>query len=433
MRVIYHIVIVLYWLSARFLALFSRKAADFVSGRRNLLEKIRHGISSGNPIVWFHCASVGEFEQARPLIEMIRKRAPEYRILLTFFSPSGYELRKNYDKADWVFYMPVDTPGNAAAFLDAVRPVKAIFIKYEFWYGYLKELEKRGTDTYIVSAIFRPSQYFFRWYGFFSKAILRSYRHIFVQDKGSETLLRKIGAERITVCGDTRFDRVYEIVKAPKDLPVVRCFRGRALSLVAGSTWPPDTDIIVASVRDAVADGLIRFSSSEGGFKMVIAPHEIKPGAIAALISGLESSGISCARYSSFAGFDGSDAEAARRLEESGVLIIDNVGILSSVYAHADMAYIGGGFGVGIHNILEAAAYSIPVIFGPNYRKFREAVTMAGDGSAFPVRNRKEFDSIFLKLCGNESFRLSCGEKASVYVKSNLGATATVFENIFRN
>ena len=424
LRLIYYLGIYIYWFAACIISPFSKKASLFVSGRKGLMRRIRDEYAGGDRTIWFHCASVGEFEQARPLIEMFRKKSPEHRILLTFFSPSGYELRKNYPFADKVYYLPMDTLGKAEAFIEAVKPEKAIFIKYEFWYNYLRTLSRKGVDTYIVSAIFRPDQHFFKWYGSFFRKMLYLYKRLFVQDEASAVLLRNIGVTSVTVCGDTRFDRVHEITSSPADLPVVSDFKGDSVCMVAGSTWPPDEEIICASAGRLCAE-----NEKEIPFKLVIAPHEVEKSNVERLVRLSVSAGMRTVKYSDFADAVG-NADAERELSEAHVLVIDNVGMLSSIYRYADFAYIGGGFGVGIHNILEAATYSIPVVFGPNYRKFREACSMIGNGSAFSVGDARSFDEIFLKLYKDPSFRLDCGKTAADYVNSNLGATEVIFDAI---
>ena len=386
------------------------------------MKSIRERVSSDAPVIWVHCSSVGEFEQARPVIEWYRREKPQYKILLTFFSPSGYELRKNYNLADWVFYLPVDTTRNAKEFLDIVKPVKAIFIKYEFWYNYLTELSKRGIDTYIVAAIFRPTQAFFKPYGGFFRKMLKCFTKIFVQDQPSAALLAGIGfCDNVIICGDTRFDRVNEITANSGNFPIIEAFVQDSATLVAGSSWAPDEEIIAKVVKN--------FPRT----KVVVAPHEIGKERIAQVESIF--AGYKILRYSELQKFAGGESAALpdsllASLKEANVLIIDSLGILSSVYKYGKFAYIGGGFGVGIHNILEAATYGCPVIFGPNYRKFKEAHDLLALGGATSVKNMQEFYSLFNTLVNIPDVTKQKGKACREYVESNLGATLKVVSHI---
>lgn len=389
--------------------LFNHKAKLFSQGRKGLLEKIRSQIDHTHPIVWFHCSSVGEFEQARPLIEWYKENRKEYRILLTFFSPSGYEMRKNYPLADWIFYLPVDTASNARRFLDAVKPEKAVFIKYEFWYNYLNQLKKMGVKTYIVSAIFREDQVFFKSWGGLFRKMLASFTALFVQDELSGRLLEGIGIkENVTICGDTRFDRVNQITASSREFPVISKFSKDSFTVLAGSTWPPCEEILAATVKN--------FSK----VKLVIAPHEIHKEHIAKILETFK--GYKLLKFSDVK--DDSDP----RLESSNVLLIDCMGILSSIYRYGDFAYIGGGFGVGIHNILEAATYGIPVAFGPKYQKFKEARDLVALQGATPVRGQEEFYALLDKMVKNRPVREERGRICLDYVKKNLGATEKIIK-----
>lgn len=397
---------------------FNAKAKKFYSGRKGLLSDITGGVKSDSPVIWIHCSSVGEFEQARPIIEWYRGNRKEYKILVTFFSSSGYELRKNYDKADWVYYLPVDTSGNVCKFLDAVKPAKAIFIKYEFWYNYLTELKRRGIETYLVSAIFRYDHVFFKWYGGFYRKMLGCFTALFVQDEQSARLLDSIGFhENVHVTGDTRFDRVYAITQKSRHFPIIEQFTAKSQVLVAGSTWEPDEKL------------LARVLKNFGRIKMVIAPHEITESRIAEVERCFQE--YRCVRFSWF------DEKISRTLEEvqdkiesSNVLIIDYLGILSSLYRYGQMAYIGGGFGAGIHNILEAATYSVPVMFGPNHRKFKEAVDLVKLGGAQTFLAENGLYSIIDDYIKRpESLKVN-GEICGDYVKSHLGATDKVVRAI---
>ena len=407
LSVLYNIAIWCYGVLIGVVGLFNNKAKLFSQGRKGLLKKIAAEVDHSAPIVWFHCSSVGEFEQARPLIEWYKENATNYKILLTFFSPSGYEMRKNYPLADWIYYLPVDTASNARKFLDAVKPEKTVFIKYEFWYNYLNELRKRGIKTYIVSAIFREEQVFFKpWGGLFRK-MLSSFTALFVQDELSGKLLESIGIkDNVIICGDTRFDRVNQITASSKEFPAISKFSKDSFTILAGSTWPPCEEILAATVKN--------FSK----VKLVIAPHEIHKEHIAKILETFK--GYKLVKFSDIK--DDSDP----RLESSNVLLIDCMGILSSIYRYGDFAYIGGGFGVGIHNILEAATYGIPVAFGPKYQKFKEARDLVALQGATPVRSQEEFYALLDKLVKNKPVREERGKVCLDYVKTNLGATEKI-------
>ena len=418
-----------YSLATKIAAPFNDKAKLFCKGRKGLLARIVQTVKSDAPIVWFHASSVGEFEQARPIIEWYKANAPQYKILLTFFSPSGYELRKNYDLADWVFYLPIDTASNARRFVEAVKPKKAIFIKYEFWYNYLTALKRFGTEVYIVSAIFRSNQPFFKWYGSLFRKMLGTYEHLFVQDENSAALLAGVGVkENVTISGDTRFDRVYKITQSSKNLPLVDAFvkvpqSANNLILVAGSSWPPDEALIARILEN--------FSK----IRLVVAPHEIGKDHIAAIERTF--SIYNPVRYTQLNerfvnSAEGSEEREAicKQLSGSRVLVIDCIGILSSVYKYGHVAYIGGGFGVGIHNILEAATYGMPIIFGPNYKKFKEAKDLISLGGATSIENCSDLYDITNKFVNNRSVITEKGAICKKYVMSNIGATQKVVSTI---
>lgn len=391
----------------RIAALRDEKVKKLRDGQRDSLEYLRAKLVAGEKYIWFHAASSGEFEQGRPMIEMIKRNYPDSRILLTFFSPSGYEVKKNFPLVDAVCYLPLDTPGNAARFLDIVNPSVAIFIKYEFWGNFLQQLRRRGVPTYIISAIFRPSQAFFKPWGGMMQSMLKCYTRIYVQDERSKALLAGIGIDNVTVAGDTRFDRVTDIMKGCKEIPEIKMMKERGgVMMVAGSTWEPDEA------------NIIPYFNSHPGLKLIIAPHEVKPERIAAIESAITRKVY---RLSSLT------------VEEAAVadcVIVDCYGKLSSIYTYGDIGYIGGGFGVGIHNINEAAVYGMPVIFGPNYRKFKEAIEMIAVGGAFTYRTGEEFDAIMGKLLSDPAFLESSGRKAADYVKHNLGATACIYADL---
>lgn len=385
------------------------KVKKLHAGQRDAFAYLRSKLEPGRRYVWFHAASSGEFEQGRPLIELIKRNHPECGILLTFFSPSGYEVKKNFPLVDAVCYLPLDTRRNAREFLDIVEPSMAVFIKYEFWGNYLQELKRRGVATYIISAIFRPRQIFFRPWGGMFRSMLRCFTGIYVQDERSRELLASIGVENVTVAGDTRFDRVTDIMKGCTEIPEVKAMVDSGGEImVAGSTWPPDEQIIIP------------YFNAHPEMKLIVAPHEVTPERIAGIERMVKRP---CCRLST-ATVD----EAAK----SDCLIVDCYGKLSSIYTYGDFAYIGGGFGVGIHNINEAAVYGMPVVFGPNYKKFREAVEMTAAGGAFPVKTESEFRAIMDRLLGDKAFMKEAGSKAARYVQQNLGASERIYADLER-
>lgn len=424
MKLLYSIFNRCYYLLAGFAGIFKPKAKAFYKGRKGLIKKIRAEVERSNPIIWFHCSSVGEFEQARPVMEWYGKNRPQYKILLTFFSPSGYQLRKNYGGAAWVYYLPIDTRAHARAFLDAISPEKAVFVKYEFWYNYLTELKKRGIKSYLISAIFRPSQPFFKFYGGFFRKMLRCFTMIFVQDKPSAELLSSIGMNNnVKICGDTRFDRVLEMKEKVKYFPIIEKFTSDNLTLVAGSTWKPDEEIIAKALKN--------FKK----IKLVIVPHETEESRIAGLEE--EFGEYNTLRFSWFDKkyTEGRESampefslleEVREKIERCNVLIIDCVGILSSIYRYGDLAYIGGGFGAGIHNVLEAAAYSIPVIFGPNHKKFKEACDLLKAGGARNITDSLSLCSVMDNYVKHPESLKNNGEICFNYVKENRGATLKI-------
>lgn len=410
MTLLYNFAMLIYqsfiWLASKF---NNKKASLFLSGRKNVFALLEQKRLPGERYVWFHAASLGEFEQGRPIIENLKQTHPEYKIILTFFSPSGYEVRKNYNGADIICYLPMDMSWNVKRFLDIVQPDCAIFIKYEFWMNYLLELKKRQIKTYIVSAIFRESQMFFRWYGGYYRSILNSFTHLFVQNNQSVRLLHSIGLDNVTKVGDTRFDRVADIASNAKDLPVVQLFKRDKKVLVAGSSWPNDEEI------------LLSYFNQNNDVKLIIAPHEIHEEHLQSIISKLQRPYV---RYTQATTENVSDADC---------LIIDCFGLLSSVYRYGEVAYIGGGFGVGIHNILEAAVYGIPVIFGPNYKKFQEAVDLIELGGAFSISDYTGFSRLMSDLLvDNSSLYASSAAISNDYSQRNRGATIKVLDIILK-
>ncbi|MBS2100793.1 3-deoxy-D-manno-octulosonic acid transferase [Carboxylicivirga linearis] len=407
MTLIYNIGIALYSFLIGLVSPFNQKAKLLKNGRKESL-KLLKSISLQGPVVWIHAASLGEFEQGRPIIEALKKDYPQYKVVLTFFSPSGYEVRKNYDLADYVFYLPADTKRNAKKLIDAINSEKVFFIKYEFWYHYLNALKRKNIPVYGVSMIFREKQSFFQWYGGWFKKMLNCFAKFYVQDETSGQLLSGIGVENYSVAGDTRFDRVRDIAKASAEIDLVDRFVGDCNKvIVAGSTWAPDEDI------------LLEYLEKEGqDVKLVIAPHEIHESHIKQIESKLS---VPYFRYT----------KQVENITDCRVLIIDTIGMLSSIYKYGQVAYIGGGFGVGIHNTLEAATYSMPVFFGPNYKKFREARDLIEVGGGFSIQNGSEFQIGMGQLWADEEYLKDASLKAGQYVNKMCGATRKIMDEVF--
>lgn len=447
----YNIAIYIYLIGVAIGSLFNKKIKKMWRGEREAVDLLKEKVDPTAKYVWFHAASLGEFEQGRPLIEQLRATHPEYKFLLTFFSPSGYEVRKNYEGADIVCYLPLDTIRNARRFLRAVHPVMAFFIKYEFWYNYLHILRHRGVPVYSVSSIFRPGQVFFKWYGRNYAKVLHCITHFFVQNEVSLQLLKGIGIDEATVVGDTRFDRVLQIKEQAKKLPIVEAFKGingkgdackedlsedackGALSedackedlsengckddlsengckgckvFVAGSSWQPDEDIF------------IRFFNAHPDWKLIIAPHVIGEDHLAYILDKLQMKAV---RYT-----QATEQSAA----EARCLIIDCFGLLSTIYRYGEIAYVGGGFGVGIHNVPEAAVWGVPVLFGPNNKRFQEAQDLLACKGSFEVTDYDSFNTIISRLISDDKFRHQCGEASANYVKSRSGATDIIMKSV---
>ena len=456
----YNIAIYIYLIGVAIGSLFNKKIKKMWRGEREAVDLLKEKVDPTAKYVWFHAASLGEFEQGRPLIEQLRATHPEYKILLTFFSPSGYEVRKNYEGADIVCYLPLDTIRNARRFLRAVHPVMAFFIKYEFWYNYLHILKHRGVPVYSVSSIFRPGQVFFKWYGRNYAKVLHCITHFFVQNEVSLQLLKGIGIDEATVVGDTRFDRVLQIKEQSKELPIVEAFKGingkgnackeelsedackeelsedackeklsedackKELSedackeelsengckgckvFVAGSSWQPDEDIF------------IRFFNDHPDWKLIIAPHVIGEDHLAYILDKLQMKAV---RYT-----QATEQSAA----EARCLIIDCFGLLSTIYRYGEIAYVGGGFGVGIHNVPEAAVWGVPVLFGPNNKRFQEAQDLLACKGSFEVTDYESFNTIISRLISDDQFRHQCGEASANYVKSRSGATDIIMKSV---
>ena len=399
----YNIVIFLYLCGVAILSLFNEKVRKMWRGERQAIRTIKEKIDPNAQYVWFHAASLGEFEQGRPLMEQLRREHPEYKILLTFFSPSGYEVRKNYEGADIICYLPLDTILNARRFLRTIRPVMAFFIKYEFWYNYLHILRHRGVPVYSVSSIFRPGQVFFRWYGKQYSRVLKCFTHFFVQNEVSRELLSTIGIDNVTVVGDTRFDRVLQIKEAAKQLPVVEQFKGNSKCFIAGSSWQPDEEIFIPWLNE------------HKDWKVVIAPHVIGEDHLQQIEKMLE--GRKVVRYTE---------ATEENVKGAEVLIVNCFGLLSSIYHYADVTYVGGGFGVGIHNTLEAAVWDVPVFFGPNNQRFQEAQGLKNCGGGLEIANANDFLRYMKGFEEHPELMKELGEKAGQYVASLAGATQKV-------
>ncbi len=405
----YTIILYLYAIGALVASIFNKKIRKIVAGIPQTFSILRANIKPTDRVVWFHAASLGEFEQGRPLMERLRKAHPEYKILLTFFSPSGYEVRKNYEGADVICYMPFDTPGNVKSFLRLAHPEMALFIKYEFWLNYLTSMKRQGVKAYSISSIFRPQQYFFRWWG--TTKALRCFDHLFVQNESSKKLLNEHGIENVTVVGDTRFDRVLDIRRQAADLPLVELFKDGKKTFVAGSSWQPDEQIYIP------------YFAQHKDWKLIIAPHVIGEAHLKELDTLLD--GRKVVRYTEM------EQLAPQQIAEAEVLIVDCFGKLSSIYRYGEVALVGGGFGVGIHNVPEAAVYGIPVVFGPNNRKFREAQQLKECGGSFEFADAESFAALLDRFIAEPEFLASAGKKAGEYISSNAGAADKCFEAIF--
>lgn len=419
----YNLFIYLYNIGVCIATLFSKKVRTMWRGEHETFRILREKVDPEAKYVWFHAASLGEFEQGRTIMERIRREHPEYKILLTFFSPSGYEVRKNYEGADIIVYLPIDTIGNARRFLRTVRPVMAFFIKYEFWYNYLHILKHRHVPLYSVSSIFRPGQIFFRWYGRQYGRVLDCFTRFFVQNEVSKSLLHSIGIDCVSVTGDTRFDRVLQIRQAGKQLPIMESFLGmdggasgtggsqeglqpRPKVFIAGSSWPPDEEIF------------IKYFNEHPDWKLVIAPHVIGEDHLRQILSRLQCKAV---RYTQ---------ATNENVKGAGCLIIDCFGLLSSIYRYADVTYVGGGFGVGIHNVLEAAVWGKPVIFGPNNKNFQEAQGLRQSGGGFEIKDYGEFVGLMQRFERNPEFLQTCSKAAGDYVGSLAGATTKILSEV---
>lgn len=408
MNLLYNTAIGLYSLGAKVLSWKNVKARKMLAGQARTMDHLNKVIDRNAKYIWIHVSSLGEFEQGRPLIEMLKTRMPEKKIVLSFFSPSGYEVRKNYKGVDAVCYLPFDLKGRVKKFLDVVNPEMAIFVKYEFWGNYLEELHRRNIPTYLISAIFRDTQAFFKWWGGMFRKMLRCYTHLYVQDGVSQQLLSNIGVTNVTIAGDTRFDRVTDILANSFEISQAKAMTQNVpITIIAGSTWAPDEQL------------LLPYFNSHPQIKLIIAPHEVNENRLAEIEHQLHRP---YCRLSTATDIEASNTDC---------LIVDSFGKLSSIYRYGNIAYVGGGFGVGIHNINEAAVYGMPVVFGPKYGKFKEAKDLISVGGAFSIKSNDEFVSIMDTLLTDSDALKDAGASAGEYIRQNLGATEKIYSDIF--
>ena len=395
----------------KLVALFSTKIKLFVDGRKTVFQNLESRISSTDKNIWFHAASLGEFEQGLPVMEKIKKEFPNHKIVVTFFSPSGYEVRKNNSIADVTVYLPLDTKSNAQKFLKLVHPDLVFFIKYEYWPNYLNELKKLNIKTYLISGIFRENQAFFQWYGGFYRNALKAFDYFFVQNESSKLLLQKLGFNNVKISGDTRFDRVVSILERDNSLDFIKQFKNNTITIVIGSSWAKDESLLVNYINQTNVK-----------VKFIIAPHNIKVEQIQELKNSITKKTIL------FSEKENTD------LFNYDVLIVDTIGILTKIYSYADIAYVGGGFGnPGVHNILEPATFGIPIIVGPNYSHFAEAVALVHQEGCISIVNQNELNDAFSNLISNEDIRLEKGHICSTFVQMNKGATAVILKHICNN
>ncbi len=405
MQLIYTIGIHIYVFIIRIASAVNPKAKLWITGRKNLFKDLKTRIPAGTPIAWFHVSSLGEFEQGRPVMEAFREAHPEYKIVLTFFSPSGYEIRKNYSGADFIFYLPADTRKNAHQFIQIVNPKVAFFVKYDFWFHYLNQLHKKQIPTYIFSAIFRPNQLFFKWYGSWYRRMLHFFTLIYVQNQESAELLHKIGITKVMVAGDTRFDRVFALAQSSKDLPLIEKFTANHSVIVAGSTWEKDEELIA------------RYAKENPNTKWIIAPHEIHQAHLDKIQTQFNGQFLFYSKATE------------QNINRCNILVIDSIGLLSSLYKYGTIAYIGGGFGKGIHNTLEAATYGLPIVFGPNYLRFQEACDLIDQKAAFSIKTYANFKQKMDELIALKDIQINAGKAALKYVHSMKGGTHKILQN----
>ena len=408
MLFLYNLAIHLAGFFLRIIALFSPKIKLFVEGRKNVFSILEEKIKAEDKTIWFHSASLGEYEQGLPVIEKVKEKYPQHKIIVTFFSPSGYEVRKNNTAADVTVYLPLDSKSNAKRFLKLVHPELAFFIKYEFWLNYLKELEKSKTPTYLISGIFRDNQVFFKWYGGFYRKALNAFTYFFVQNEKSKQKIESLGFKNVIISGDTRFDRVNAILERDNRLDYVENFKNDQFTIVIGSSWPKD-EILIAEYINQAPDNV----------KFIIAPHNIKPDQISDLLSKITKPTVLFSEKEN------------KDLSTYNVFIIDTIGILTKIYSYGTIAYVGGGFGnPGIHNILEPATFGIPIVIGPNYSNFAEAVDLVGIGGCMPISTNTELKAIFDRLLNDKNFLAEKSEICRSFIQNNKGATETIMKRI---
>ncbi len=408
MLFLYNLILLFASQLVKLLALFNPKMKLFVDGRKGVFEKIREKINPTDKTIWFHAASLGEYEQGLPVIEQIKIKYPKHKIVVTFFSPSGYEVRKNNTTADLTIYLPLDTKHNAQLFVELVHPEMVFFIKYEFWPNYLNELKKRTIKTYLISGIFRENQAFFKGYGGFYRNALNTFDYFFVQNENSKKLLESIGFTNVKISGDTRFDRVVSILERDNSLDFIEQFKDQKTTIVIGSSWPKDESLLVNYINSASAD-----------LKFIIAPHNIHKPEIDNLQTLITKKTILFSEKEN------------QNLNEFQVFIIDTIGILTKIYSYADIAYVGGGFGnTGVHNILEPATFGVPIVIGPNYSHFAEVTALVHQGGCVSISNQKELNEALDNLISNEDIRHEKGHICETFVQMNKGATVTILQNI---
>ncbi len=411
MSFFYNILVYIAYFALKIISIFNKKIHLFVNGRKDIFKKLENHFFRDDAIIWFHCASLGEFEQGRPIIEKCKREFKNHKILVTFFSPSGYEIRKDYANADLVIYLPLDTKKNAKRFLQIVSPEIAIFVKYEFWPNFLRELKRKSIKTILISGIFRKDQSFFKSYGGWMKNSLETFNHFFVQDENSKELLKQIGYTNATVSGDTRFDRVNDITKQDNTLEFIERFVDNKVTLVAGSTWSEGEDLLADYIN----------TKADSNQKFIIAPHNINLNEIAKLKASILKETV---LYSEING---------KELSSYQVLIIDTIGLLTKIYSYADITYVGGGFGAGIHNVLEPATFGVPIIIGPNYQKFNEAKNLVDLEACLVITKSVEFNNELSTLFINSNNRKNKGKTARDYIIGNIGATEIIVDYLNKN
>lgn len=412
MLFLYNLIIILASQIVKLVALFSPKVKLFVNGRKEVFPILQSKLNPNDKSIWFHAASLGEYEQGLPVIEKIKVQFPNHKIVVTFFSPSGYEVRKNNTVADATVYLPLDTKSNAQKFIKTINPELVFFIKYEYWPNYLNELRKQNIKTYLISGIFREKQAFFKWYGGFYRNALKTFDYFFVQNESSKNLIQSIGFNNVKISGDTRFDRVVSILERDNSLDFIEQFKNNKTTIVIGSSWPKDENLLVNYINDASDD-----------IKFIIAPHNIKSEQIANLKSQITKSTILFS--------ENVETRHALSLQEKNVFIIDTIGILTKIYSYADIAYVGGGFGnPGVHNILEPATFGIPIIIGPNYSHFAEAIALVHQEGCVSISNQNELNEALDNLVFNEDVRHEKGHICSTFVQMNKGATEVILKHI---